>query len=192
MAHETLCAVGGCNKIIVNRRGYCSSHYRRLLRHGDPLKGNAAHGSGKRWLVEHKDHSGLECLQWPFSKTGVGYGLVRVQPGNPSMQTASRYMCELANGPPPFEWYQAAHSCGDRGCVNPKHLSWKTPTDNLLDRREHGTFPQGSRNPNSKLSAADVSYILSMKGMVVQQRLAEMFGVSHGTISRIMSGQRSI
>jgi len=33
-----LCSVGGCNN-PVNTRGYCSAHYGRWKRHGDPLAG---------------------------------------------------------------------------------------------------------------------------------------------------------
>ena len=36
------CAVSGCDEAI-KARGYCMSHYGRLLRHGDPLAGTA-HG----------------------------------------------------------------------------------------------------------------------------------------------------
>jgi len=191
MADEKLCAVGGCCKPIINRRGYCSAHYRRLLRHGDPTKGNADHGAGDRWLKEHTAFSGDECLIWPFSKSTAGYAYVRVKPKrNP--QSAARVMCEWVKGPPPAQWYQAAHSCGNGsgGCVNPKHLNWKTPADNHADKRGHGTLMAGGSHYNAKLSDEDVAYIRSMKGAVVQRQLAEQFGVSHALISSIINDRQ--
>jgi hypothetical protein len=58
---------------------------------------------------------------------------------------AHRLMCQLAHGDPPTPDHIAAHSCGrgHEGCVNPNHLSWKTYSENELDKRVHGT----TRNP---------------------------------------------
>jgi len=48
-------------------------------------------------------------------------------------------MCILAHGEPPFTGAQAAHECGNSGCFNPNHLSWKTAKANSADRIVHGT-----------------------------------------------------
>ncbi len=186
MAKIKICSVDGCDK-PVQSRGLCSPHYRRLLRHGDPLLGNAAHGSGRRWLTANSLYQDEECLIWPFSKTKAGFVWMNGNRG--TQQTASRAMCELVYGPPPEPWYQAAHSCGNGagGCVNPKHLRWCTPSDNRRDTIVHGTVKRGSNHYLAKLTETDVKHIRAMKGLVVQRRLAEKYGVSHSLISRIQS-----
>src|SRR5437879_1542174 len=100
-------------------------------------KGN---GAAMAWIVAHVNYQGDDCLPWPFSRLN-GYGRGGHN-GTPFY--ANRMMCEKAHGPPPTPEHEAAHSCGNgpQGCTNPRHLSWKTPSANQLDRAEHG-------NPNS-------------------------------------------
>lgn len=45
MVRMRICAVDDCGK-PVDARGYCQSHYRRLMNHGDPLGGKAKRPSG--------------------------------------------------------------------------------------------------------------------------------------------------
>jgi hypothetical protein len=99
-------------------------------------------------------------------------------------------MCEMVNGPPPEDWYQAAHTCGGGhlGCMHPKHLVWKTPADNHADKRIHGTLVAGSKVWNSKLTDEQVRYIRDMAGFTPQAKLAAHLGVSTTTIARIILG----
>src|SRR3972149_10759839 len=97
-------------------------------------------GRGKAYLFLLKQ-IGLEdgpCLIWPFSTNGTGYGRLGVDGKG---YYAHRYMCELVNGPPPTPDHEASHDCGNGhlGCVHPRHLEWKTASENHLDRRRHGT-----------------------------------------------------
>jgi hypothetical protein len=103
-------------------------------------------------------HATDDCLTWPFSRLGKGYGSLTQ---NNETIYAHRYICELAHGRPPTSEHEAAHSCGKghEGCINPQHLSWKTPAENQADRLLHGTDGRGSRNQNAKLSEADVRAI---------------------------------
>ena len=43
---EEICSIEGCKKEIKygSARGFCSMHYSRWRRHGDPIKGTRAHG----------------------------------------------------------------------------------------------------------------------------------------------------
>lgn len=36
MADQNVCSVEGCGKPIL-ARGYCTNHYHRFMKHGDPL-----------------------------------------------------------------------------------------------------------------------------------------------------------
>src|SRR5215471_14726746 len=91
------------------------------------------------WIQERVGHAGDDCLQWPFSRSSSGYGILFHEG---KVVYAHRTMCELANGKPPTPKHHASHSCGrgHLGCVNPRHLEWKTAAENQQDRRKHGTW----------------------------------------------------
>ncbi len=142
------CSVDGCETDIIFSRGWCNRHYKRWWRHGDPLAGATAPGSLRRWLEEAVLQDTEECIDgWP-------YGLVD---GYPNMTIArrntylNRYVCERFNGPPPTPEHQAAHRCGNRKCLNWRHLRWATNAENQADRRLHGTDLRGEDCPWSKL-----------------------------------------
>lgn len=144
--------------------------------HPSPRRGK---GEAIKWLREHTSYTREDCLPWPFARTPEGYGSM----GHEGvMYRAHRKMCELVNGPPPDPSYHAAHSCGHGhlGCINPRHLSWKTPTDNQIDRIRHGT-DNGSILSGS-LKAEEIEQIRSLKGIKTQYELAAMFGVKRGAI----------
>lgn len=101
-----------------------------------------------------------ECLLWPFSLTKKGYGQIN-QKG--VVTRAHRLVCRLAHGEPPEGDYDAAHSCANRPCCNPGHLSWKTPRENSADMVEHGHSTQGEKQPTSKLTEDDVKAILTSR-----------------------------
>lgn len=158
MAKPKVCSIDGCGKTVFCR-GWCSRHYHRWQRYGDPFAGGPERQSYLRWLEDRANYLGDECLTWPFFKCGDG------RPGAlwfRSKQTnAARVMCFLAHGDPPFPKAHAAHSCGNGhlACVNPRHLRWATAKQNQLDRYRDGTDIRGERHPNSHLSSADVRKI---------------------------------
>lgn len=133
-------------------------------------------------------YSGLDCLIWPYSRSRKGYG--RVQWGGKNL-VASRFVCEKTNGPPPGEGYEAAHSCGNGhlGCVNPKHLSWKTKVENQADRLTHGTDSRGPRHGLSRLTASQASEVLLLRGVETQQSIADRLGVTRGCIANVHAGR---
>jgi len=147
-----------------------------------------AKGEGKcyQWLLDHREYSGDYCLIWPFSTTR-GYGRFSHLG---KAYYAHTFMCELAHGPAPSPDHQPAHSCGmgDEGCTNPRHLSWKTASENQLDKRKHGTsMPMG--RARFKLKPEDVLYIRSQAGQKTQAELARAFGVSRRNIGAILDGR---
>lgn len=186
------CAVVDCNgdaHASGCAQGFCKAHYRRLLRHGDPLGGGTSMGARKRWIEQHANHIGIECLNWPFSRNENGYGQFKVA-GQSTL--ASRVMCEAAHGAPPSPTHQAAHSCGNgaRGCMNPQHLRWATRVENEADKVEHGTLPRGERQGNSKLTADDVRAIRQQAETATHGVVAKRFGVARSQISRIVNGDQ--
>lgn len=137
------CEVLNCkNKVF--RRTYCNKHYRRLIKHGCPhTTKRVANGALQEWIVKHVNYDIDECLPWPFSRYPNGRGQHCHHKFGP---LASRVMCFEAHGPPPTLKHEAAHICGKghEGCVNPKHLVWKTKKENEADKIKHGTVNNGS------------------------------------------------
>jgi hypothetical protein len=82
------------------------------------------------------------------------------------------------------------HSCDNRACVNPAHLSLGTHEDNMRDMTEKGRKPLGSRSSSAKLTEDQVSEIRRRHGGgEVQRDLAREFGVGHTSIGRIVRGE---
>jgi hypothetical protein len=100
-------------------------------------------------------------------------------------------MCQLVHGDPPTPAHQAAHSCGSGhlGCVNPKHLSWKTQSENQLDCREHGTQAKTDSGNKGRLSLAIADDIRAMKGIKTQWQIAEQYRISESAVSDIWLGR---
>lgn len=84
------------------------------------------------------------------------------------------------------------HSCDNRLCVNPAHLSVGTHLDNKIDCIKKGReykLPsgKGEDNPHSKLTAEMVKEIRCIKGLS-QRKIAKMYNVSRSAINNILSG----
>jgi hypothetical protein len=140
-----------------------------------------------QWLKNHVDHPSDECLTWPYAldKT-TGHGSVNI---NRKIEDPSRVMCALVHGKPPTTKHEAAHSCGKghKGCVNPRHLSWKTHAENMADTLVHGTSTKGERHGCAKLTESEVLAIRDgARRGVTQKALAERFNVSDGAIYSIV------
>lgn len=140
------------------------------------------------WLIAHAQHQDDACLAWPFGHDRHGYGQVQEKAGSNKIVRAHRMMCELAHGAPPAPGLYATHNCGKGhlGCVNPKHLEWKTPSGNQYDRRTHGTHG-GGPGRRGKLTPQQWREIREAKGKVTQAVLAERYGVAEGTIRGIQA-----
>lgn len=187
---KPICSVDGCKKSAL-ARGWCGKHWRRWRKYGDPSLGRdaATHpGEVQKFIETASQYAGSDCLEWPFSKSTKGYGQAVV---NGRHVVASRLICEIANGQPPSPEYQAAHSCGNGhlGCVNPRHLSWKTPKENSADSLAHGTRIGGENHYAAKLSQSDVRLIRSLIGSAPYSAIANKFGVTASTIWAIASGK---
>jgi hypothetical protein len=82
---------------------------------------------------------------------------------------------------------EARHLDGHRDNAALSNLSWGTAKENTADKRNHGTYHEGERHGQSKLTTADVLAIrrLSRNG-VSRKRLGKLFGVHSGTISQVV------
>jgi len=149
---------------------------------------NCGKGRGYKWLIDNASHANNDCLIWPYTCDTRGYGQVGYRG---KVLRASRLMCQIAHGDPPTEKHQAAHSCGNgaKGCVNPRHLSWKTNSENQYDRRRHGTHGGSLGYVHTKLTPEKVRQIRALRGIETQKDLARKFGVSDATIRGVQTGR---
>lgn len=183
-----ICTVDGCGRPHTSK-GLCSLHWQRR-KHGTAFSASIKTPNGtvaefvRLLLTADTD----DCIEWPFAKNPGGYGVYTSSPGSP---IASRYLCEMRHGSPPEPSYHAAHSCGNghKGCVNPKHLRWATPQENVDDKRLHGTQLEGEEIYRAILTVAEVVEIKRQlaKG-ATQASLADFYGVTDGAISSIARG----
>jgi hypothetical protein len=137
---------------------------------------------GYKFATAHLEWQGDDCVIWPYSCCTAGYGSFSYQR---KKYLAHRFVCEHTNGPPPGPRYQAAHSCGNRRCINPKHLSWKTPAGNQLDRRTHGTHNKTRR----KLTPIQAEQIRRLKGVETGIKTAAKYGVTESNVRLIQDGK---
>lgn len=179
------CTIDGCLNQGQLKRGFCRSHYWRLMKYGDPQAGGTPLGTLKKWLTDKAlTAEPEECVIWPFNaRTHDGYGHITLEGKG---HRVHRLVCQLAHGDPPNATYDAAHSCGVRLCVNPHHLRWATRKENIADCKVHGTVNYGRRNGSVKLSEAEVLKIRSAKG--TQEVIAAQFGVSRSLVGLVRRG----
>lgn len=183
MATSRICSIPDCGKPH-DSHGFCGAHAQRFRKHGDPLAGRTPEGALPKFINETVlPYVGDECLIWPFSRT-KGYAAMG---GKGQTVYVSRLVCEHRNGPPPSPAHQAAHSCGNghRGCVTPRHLSWKTRKENMADCVGHGTHKRGERHPLVKLNADQVRQIRALRGAMSQTAIGARFGVTQSLVGMI-------
>lgn len=178
------CIIDGCDKPQL-AHGWCTAHYTRWRRHGDPLAGGTPLGAPLQWLFDHRDYDGEGCLIWPFGTDATdGYGRVHFEGVS---TTACRVMCIIAHGEPPTPKHESGHSCGcgHLGCVHPKHLRWLTRSQNMMEKVDHGTDNRGEKHYAAKLTESDVRMIRDLRGKMSQREIGRIFNIHQVRVSDI-------
>lgn len=184
------CSVDGCERPS-RRAGYCSPHYTRVRRHGDPQAGKP--------LRRERGYA-LELLQatyldksahdpgWTYLRSDFGYGRVW---RDGRMLHAHQVACELVHGPKPFHGAVVRHLCRNRACYYGPHLEWGTVAENNADMVRDGSSGAGERNASAKLTEIEVRMIrcLLEHGDFSQQAIGEVFGVDQSNVSAIRRGK---
>jgi hypothetical protein len=185
------CLVNECNSKVL-AKNLCSKHYYKNLKYGSPLAGYSKIQDGERikFLLSIKDTLQDDCINWPFSDNGSGYGTIIV---DGKKWYAHRYLLFLTNFKEGYENLDVRHSCGmgHKGCVNPNHLFWGTRKENFEDKKKHGTYKRGTEMPGNILSENDVLEICKLldEGNLYQFEIADRFGCSKQHISKINVGE---
>jgi hypothetical protein len=184
LGQRTICRVSGCIS-HASHFGMCVGHWQRQKR-GASLEGiGTRKGEARRFLEQVVlPTRQKECLFWPYAKSD-GRGVITI---DYVRHIVSRYVCEKRHGPPPFEGASACHKCGrgNEGCVNPDCMYWGSHSQNMLDRRAHGTSYSGIKNHFAKLTDDQVSSILA--DAREPNLIAKSFGCSVGHVRSIKNG----
>lgn len=178
------CSIEGCGGKVVGY-GWCNRHYKSWLKYGDSVEAPNRRAPAQDYVCNVVlNYQGDDCLTWPFARDDKGYGRFFA---DGRTRIVSRVVCEMVHGEPPTHNHEAAHSCGKGhlGCVNPRHLSWKTTSANHMDKVEHGTHNRGSRHPWAKLREADVQEIRRLRPTTTTRELAARYGVTQSCIDTI-------
>jgi hypothetical protein len=146
----------------------------RTLRASDPMV------AAQFWKFAEVRGEGV-CWFWTGA-TSNGYGRFR-------RVRAHRFAYEIAKGGIPPELL-VRHLCGNKLCVNPRHLELGTNADNAQDGIRLGEILRGSASGKAKLSEADVAYIRANPDNLSGRNLATRFKVSAATVSLIRNGRR--
>ena len=116
------CSIEGCSRKVL-ARGWCSPHYLRWRRTGDPLGVRFRSDEDLFWF--HVDKTDTCWLLTAYTST-KGYGSWRVRGKN---VRAHRWAYERFVGPIP-PGLAIDHLCRVRNCVNPDHLEPVTTQEN--------------------------------------------------------------
>jgi hypothetical protein len=109
--------------------------------------------------------------------------------------TAHRAVCAAFHGEPPAPRYHAAHGNGIKTDNRPENLRWATPSENVMDSIEHGTWNrvyQTRRNPRShltKLTEDQALEIMALQGKAGATEVGRCYGVSRGAVRSIWDGR---
>ena len=140
------------------------------------------------------------CWLWGGYLMKTGYGVY--------MEDRARWLAHrgswvAANGRPVPAGMMVCHKCDVRACVNPDHLWIGTAQDNFDDAKRKSRLAwqvssdwaagkrirRGEGHPQAKLTDADVLAICALDGVLKQEEIGALYGVSGSHISEVLNGK---
>lgn len=179
-----ICSIPGCGRKH-HTKGYCGMHAQRFRRHQANTISRPPNGTAASVVSMALSQETDECILWPLALNSNGYADINV---GKKTRRVHNHVCTLAHGPAPFPRADAAHSCGNKPCINKRHLRWLTRAGNEADKVDHGRSNRGERQGLHKLTAEEVIEIrrLAAAGNSSRQ-IARQYPVSARSIREIVS-----
>lgn len=130
-------------------------------------------------LSEEITYAGTHCKLWKQVYQNTGYGRLYVNSAEPFAHVIA---CTIANNYVRPEDVQVLHKCGNHSCVEYSHLKFGTPTENMMDKVDHGTNGR-------KLSNEDVINIRRLHATEKTSfyDLARMYHVTEAHVRNIIN-----
>lgn len=132
------------------------------------------------------DRSGGPDACWPWlagMRNGL-YGQIWI---NGKQNTATHVSLAL-DGRPLRKGFYALHHCDNEPCVNPRHLYEGTQQQNVSDAISRGHWQERERHWNCKIvDNGRLEVVRLVESGLTHQKVADKYGVSRQTISRIVS-----
>lgn len=133
------------------------------------------------------------CWLWKGKVSPCGYGYLLLQGGRYSAHRLMLFWMNRLSSPRHMGSRSEGlvmHSCDNKLCVNPAHLSVGTNSQNVSDAYARGAAAgmQGTKSVLAKLTAEQVTDIRAAyaRGELTQYKLAEMYSVCQRTINKIV------
>lgn len=162
----------------MNHQPSSTSAYRMLIMHGEEVK--------RRFYDKFVIDLDTGCWNWTHCKRPVGYGCMKVCG---KLVSSHRLSFEIHHGEIPSGMF-VMHSCDNRLCVNPDHLSIGTHADNMRDAARKGRIPMCNRPiHNAKFTQSDVCRMIDLRNSGMSyNKIAIEFGSSHSVVSKWING----
>lgn len=84
--------------------------------------------------------------------------------------------------------HQACHFDGNRANAMLSNLRWGTQAENEEDKKRHGTYQYGERNPSARLSDEQVAEI--RLSQLPPSIISKRYGITRGAVHDIRNGRR--
>ncbi len=140
-----------------------------------------------KYLARVKAHEEADEICWNWTKgiNSRGYGNMWIEG---KTRAAHRVSYEIYKGEIP-KGMVILHSCDNKRCINPKHLSAGTSKENTQDAVRKGRMASGERQGSSRLKSEEVAIIkqrIANKDRIVD--IARDYKVEETTIGKIKAG----
>lgn len=138
-----------------------------------------------RLLSNYRVNSSTECWEWKGLKGSSGYGHFKVFG---KFVGCHRYSYELHNGYIP-EGMEVIHSCDNRICINPDHLSVGTHSQNMKEAKDRNRIRKGQNHPSfgregRKGEKSSQSIRVFVKGKIYESinEAEKQLNIGHGSV----------
>lgn len=122
------------------------------------------------------------CWLWQKYCNPDGYGIISILSSTFNVHSV---MCSIENDRFPEKDEVIRHSCINKSCCQPKHLSFGSHSDNMKDRKLFG-----EKTSNAKLTEKEVLEIVDLLAEGKSgPSIAKIYGIGYGAVYNIRDGK---